>query len=89
VARLRKKPQQYFAVLTNTPAVGVKGDDRTYDNVIAIRAVTTTDFMTAECANFSYKTLQRIAARITSEIAQASRVVYDITSKPPGTVEWE
>ena len=80
---------QYFAVMTNTYSVGVKGDQRTFDPVIAIRAVKTNDFMVAESANLSHETLTRIAARITNEIPSVSRVVYDITSKPPATVEWE
>lgn len=83
------RPDQYFAVLTNTYTVGVKGDDRTYDPVIALRAVTTDDFMTCNFADIDMKTLGRISSRITSEIAGVSRVVYDITSKPPATIEWE
>ncbi|MCL2236372.1 MAG: glutamine-hydrolyzing GMP synthase [Defluviitaleaceae bacterium] len=82
-------PDQYFAVLTDTRTVGVKGDDRTYDPVIALRAVTTDDFMTCNFADISLKTLGIISSRITSEVAGVSRVVYDITSKPPATVEWE
>ncbi|MDD4565562.1 MAG: glutamine-hydrolyzing GMP synthase [Eubacteriales bacterium] len=89
MGKLKRKPQQYFAVYTGTCSVGVKGDDRTYDAVIALRAVTTSDFMTGEYTPLSHKVLSRIASRITSEISSVSRVVYDITSKPPATVEWE
>ena len=83
------RPDQYFTVLTDTRAVGVKGDSRTYDPVIAIRAVTTGYFMTCEYALLPHAVLGRISARITSKISSVSRVVYDITSKPPATVEWE
>jgi GMP synthase (glutamine-hydrolysing) len=86
---MKVRPDQYFAVLTDTRSVGVKGDDRTYDPVIAIRAVTTDDFMTCGYAQLSHKKLGRISTRITNEIRAVSRVVYDITSKPPATVEWE
>jgi len=89
IGKLRRKPQQYFAVYTGARSVGVKGDARTYDSVIALRAVNTSDFMTCSYAALSHKTLSRIASRITSEISSVSRVVYDITSKPPATVEWE
>jgi len=86
---LKRRPSQYFCVMTGTRSVGVKGDDRTYDFVIAVRAVTTDDFMTCEYATLPHNLLIRISSRITAEIPQASRVVYDITSKPPATVEWE
>jgi len=86
---LKNRPDQYFCALTGTRSVGVKGDDRTYDYVIAVRAVKTDDFMTCEYAPLPHKLLNRISSRITAEILSASRVVYDITSKPPATVEWE
>ena len=89
IGRLRKKPQQYFVVLTDGRSVGVKGDHRTYDNVVAVRAVETTDFMTCEYTPLPHKILGRISTRIVGEIQQISRVVYDITGKPPATVEWE
>ena len=83
------RPDQYFAVLTDTKSVGVKGDSRTYDSVIALRAVSTDDFMACRYSPIPHDVLSIISARITNEIPAVSRVVYDITAKPPATVEWE
>ena len=88
-AGLEKVPDQYFAVLTNTRSVGVMGDGRTYDYTLALRAVTTADFMTADWTRIPYEVLDRISTRIVNEVPGINRIVYDITSKPPATVEWE
>ncbi|MCL1998889.1 MAG: glutamine-hydrolyzing GMP synthase [Turicibacter sp.] len=86
---LTERPDQYFAVMTDTLSVGVKGDERTYDSVIAIRAVKTTDFMTCEYFPLPHDVLKVISQRITNELSEVSRIVYDISSKPPATIEWE
>ncbi len=80
---------QYFTVFPGVRSVGVMGDGRTYDNLIAVRAVTSTDAMTVEFAEIPYSVLRRISERIVNEVDGVNRVVYDITSKPPGTIEWE
>ena len=88
-AGLDKAPDQYFAVLTNTRSVGVMGDGRTYDHTLALRAVSTDDFMTADWSRIPYDVLDRVSTRIVNEVPGINRIVYDITSKPPATVEWE
>ncbi len=88
-AGLDKAISQYFAALTNMRSVGVMGDERTYDYAVALRAVTTTDFMTAECAEIPFAVLQKVMNRVVNEVKGVNRVVYDLTSKPPGTIEFE
>ena len=80
---------QYFAALTNMRSVGVMGDERTYDYAVVLRAVCTIDFMTAEAANIPWDVLQKVMSRIINEVKGVNRVFYDLTSKPPGTIEFE
>lgn len=82
-------PNQYFAALTNMRSVGVMGDERTYDYAVALRAVNTIDFMTAESAQIPFEVLQTVMSRIINEVRGVNRVFYDLTSKPPGTIEFE
>ncbi len=88
-AGLDKEIWQYFAVLTNVQTVGVMGDERTYDHVCGLRAVTSVDGMTADFARIPYDVLERVSLRIVNEVKGINRVAYDITSKPPATIEWE
>ena len=88
-AGLDRNINQYFAVLTNIKSVGVMGDDRTYDYTIALRAVDTTDFMTAKWSKIPYEILEVVSSRIVNEVKHVNRVVFDITGKPPATIEWE
>lgn len=88
-AGLDRSINQYFAVLTDMRSVGVMGDGRTYDYTLALRGVTTTDFMTADFARIPYDTLEKISVRIVNEVGGINRICYDITSKPPATIEWE
>ena len=88
-AGLDKSIGQYFAALTNMQSVGVMGDERTYDYAVALRAVNTVDFMTAEAADIPFAVLQRVMGRIINEVKGVNRVVYDLTGKPPGTIEFE
>ena len=84
-----QRPSQYFAALTNMRSVGVMGDERTYDYAIALRAVTTTDFMTAEVTLLPTETITTAANRIVNEVKHINRVLFDYTTKPPATIEFE
>lgn len=86
---MAQRPSQYFAALTNMRSVGVMGDERTYDYAIALRAVTTTDFMTAEVTILPTETITTAANRIVNEVKNINRVMFDYTTKPPATIEWE
>jgi len=88
-AGLDKELGQYFAALTNMRSVGVMGDERTYDYAVALRAVNTVDFMTAEAAEIPWEVIKKVTSRIINEVSHVNRVMYDITSKPPGTIELE
>ena len=88
-AGLEHTMNQYFAALTNMRSVGVMGDGRTYDYAVALRSVTTSDFMTADWTRIPFEVLDRVSNRIVNEVRGVNRVLYDITSKPPATVEFE
>ena len=88
-AAMYRATSQAFAVLLPVQSMGVMGDDRTYEDVIAVRAVHTEDFMTADWSRLPYDLLARISTRIINEVKGVNRVVYDISSKPPATIEWE
>jgi GMP synthase (glutamine-hydrolysing) len=84
-----RRVSQAFAVLLPVQSVGVMGDARTYDDTLAVRAVETEDFMTADWSHLPYDVLARISTRVINEVRGVNRVVYDISSKPPATIEWE
>lgn len=88
-AGLDREIWQYFAVLTSMRSVGVMGDERTYDYTLALRAVSSVDAMTADWSKIPYDVLERASSRIINEVKHINRIVYDITSKPPATIEWE
>ena len=88
-AGINRTANQYYAALTNLRTVGVMGDERTYDYAIALRAVSTVDFMTADAVEIPYPVLKKVTSRIVNEVSHVNRVFYDITSKPPGTIELE
>jgi GMP synthase (glutamine-hydrolysing) len=88
-AGLQNKIWQYFACLPNIRSVGVMGDERTYSHTVALRAVTSTDGMTSDWARIPYDVLEKVSNRIVNEVDNVNRIVYDITSKPPSTIEWE
>ena len=89
LAGLDRTTSQYFAVLTDLRSVGVMGDERTYDYTLALRAVQSQDFMTAQWSRLPYDLLEKVSGRIVNEVPHINRICYDITSKPPATVEWE